>query len=548
MTGNKRRACAALLFTFFPVPAFAQPPKAPPDPALPVSVTAGSWTLLPGGPFVFPDVRLTYADELTLRADRVTGDFRFGDYLATGNVRMHERDTTLTADALRYVGKMGQGTATGAQLVKKPYTLRAKRITGTQNAIVAETADLTTAPPDVSPDISVRASSVSLFPARKRGEMRHATLYLFHSRILTLPRVTFRLGGGGEAQRRQQVRPAFGSSARYGPFMQFRGGLRPLALLPLDYDVLLPARQTPQARIHSGQILYAVAPPSAPAVAAPPEDAFLRSMRALTTVLSSRPLPPGDPLGFRDILPESNPIRLMEELPLAGLFADEDMSAHIAARGRGRDDLYVSRLPEVRLTVRVPLSPVSAPPLPGDPKAFRRDLRRVRVYAEAQASAGQFREEPIHLRQSRARVAASVYARPVLVAPDTVLQPRVSVTSQRYPGRLESYRYMQVAVALNHYFSDLSAASLQFSAADTHGNSPFNFDVLDTSREMDARLQIGDRHLAFAGQLRYDLTRSRVLDYKLAVAPGLRGFTPVFSYNFRTRSIGLGIEIEGLTF
>lgn len=547
MTGNKRRACAALFFLFSPVPAFAQSPKPPPDPALPVRATFGHLSISPG-PFTFPDVRLTYADELTLRADRVTGDFGFGDYLATGNVRAHERDTTLTADALRYVSKIKEATATNAQLVKKPYTLRAKRITGTQSAIIAETADLTTAPPNVSPDISVRADSVTLLPDKKRGEMRHATLYLFHSRILTLPRVTFGLGGGGEARRRQQVRPAFGSSVRYGPFVQLRGGLRPLALLPLDYDILLSARQNPQARIHSGQILYSVAPPPAPAVAAPPAGAFLRSLRELTTALSSSPLPPGDPLSFRDILPEPNPIRLMEGLPLTGLFTDEEASLHIAARGRGRDDLYVSRLPEVGLTARFPLSPVPAPPPPGDPKAFRRDLRRVRVYAEAQASAGQFREEPTHLHQSRGRVAASVSARPLLVAPNTVIQPRVSVTAHRYPGRAETYRYTQAAVALNHYFSDLSAVGLQFSAADTHGDSPFNFDVLDTSREMDARLQIGDRHLVLAGQLRYDLTRSRVLDYKLAVAPGLRGFTPVFSYNFRTRSIGVGIEIEGLTF
>ena len=39
-----------------------------------------------------------------------------------------------------------------------------------------------------------------------------------------------------------------------------------------------------------------------------------------------------------------------------------------------------------------------------------------------------------------------------------------------------------------------------------------------------------------------------VIDYQIAVAPALRGFIPVFSYNFRTRSLGLGVEIKGITF
>ncbi len=41
---------------------------------------------------------------------------------------------------------------------------------------------------------------------------------------------------------------------------------------------------------------------------------------------------------------------------------------------------------------------------------------------------------------------------------------------------------------------------------------------------------------------------SNVIDYQIAVAPALRGFIPVFSYNFRTRSLGLGIEVKGITF
>jgi len=62
------------------------------------------------------------------------------------------------------------------------------------------------------------------------------------------------------------------------------------------------------------------------------------------------------------------------------------------------------------------------------------------------------------------------------------------------------------------------------------------------------RLQMGNRHLVVAGRVRYDLSRSGVIDYQLALSPALRGLLPVFSYNFRTRSLGLGVEVKGITF
>ena len=72
--------------------------------------------------------------------------------------------------------------------------------------------------------------------------------------------------------------------------------------------------------------------------------------------------------------------------------------------------------------------------------------------------------------------------------------------------------------------------------------------LLDTTRELDVRLQLGNRRLVTAGRIRYDLSRSGVIDYQVVIAPALRGFSPVFSYSFRTRSLGLGIEVKGITF
>ena len=94
----------------------------------------------------------------------------------------------------------------------------------------------------------------------------------------------------------------------------------------------------------------------------------------------------------------------------------------------------------------------------------------------------------------------------------------------------------------------MTAVGVQFLASSTSGDSPFNFDVLDTSRELDLRFQTGNSRLVAASRIRYDLVIGGVIDYQVALGPSLRGFIPVFSYNFRTRSIGLGLQVKGLTF
>ncbi len=200
------------------------------------------------------------------------------------------------------------------------------------------------------------------------------------------------------------------------------------------------------------------------------------------------------------------------------------------------------------LSGQLPLTRIPAESPDGDPQAYRAALRHLVLYADAEETVGNYREQPTNTRARRVRTQVGLSARPFLIAPNTVLLPRLSVSSSGYSGSRTAYRYDQVDVAVNHYLSNLTALGVQFLASNTGGDSPFNFDVLDTSREMDVRLQLGNRRLVVAGRVRYDLAHSGVIDYQIAVAPALRGFTPVFSYNFRVRSLGLGLEVKGITF
>ena len=546
-------------------------PTPSPTPSLPsVDSTVKAIT----GPLDRPHVqglRIVYGGELTLNADQADGDLsplvpglpgRNERYTLSGHVRIHETDTTLNAALVTFDGVAGEADAADVLLNQKALTVRSKSLRAAPQRLAvppggkvvylltATEGDITTVPPGEKADYRIHAQRITLDEGKKRGVLYNATLYLFGTRLLTIPRIFFRLGSGGGAGRRTGALPTFGVSSRYGTYLAFGSSLR-VGNAPVQYRLLLPTRQSVEAAVTSQQTLYAPPAYAPPARVAPAPHTrpltFLERLRAAATA-PVPVLPEGDPLRFHDFLPEPNPIRLFDSPARGGLGLAEELSSHVAAQGRLRDDLYVSRVPEVTLRGQVLLTRLPAPPLYGDPQAFRAALRHLVFYADAQETVGEYREQPTNINARRVRLQFGFSAHPLLVAPNTVFQPRVSVSTSGYSGSKRAYRYNQLALAANHYFSDLTAVGVQFLASTTSGDSPFNFDVLDTSRELDVRLQTGSRQLITAGQVRYDLSRHSVIDYQIAVAPALGGFTPVFSYNFRTRTLGLGAEIKGITF
>ena len=551
-----------------PAPSETAPAPAPPDGLPGFDSFVGSLS----GPLNRPhinDFRTIYGHEVTFNADQADADLRAGrrHYTLGGHVRLHETDTTLRAENIVFDGTTQSAVALNAILSQKVFTIHSARIEGrsVRGATPAEDAetltvtdaDLTTVRPGERVDLRLHAQTITLEPTatkagrntRKayRGVLRNASLYLFGTRLLTIPRITFHTGAGGDAAQRQTVLPTVGVSARYGTYLAFGNNLH-VAHQSVQYRVLLPTRQSVEATVTSQQTLYV---PRVPA--ASPSTTLARPMTLLDRIraFATAPvpvLPDGDPLRFHDFLPEPNPIRLFDTPSRGGLGLAEELSTHVAARGRLRDDLYVSRLPEVILRGQIPLTRPPAPPAYGDAGAFRAALRHLVFYADAQETVGEYREQPTNVNARRVRTQFGLSAYPLLIAPNTVFQPRVSVSTSGYSGSKKAYRYDQLDFAVNHYFSDLTAVGIQFLASKTGGDSPFNFDVLDTTREVDLRLQIGSRRLITAGRVRYDLSHHGVIDYQIAVAPALGGFIPVFSYDFRTRTVGVSAEIKGVTF
>ena len=581
MTGNS--AAAVLLTLVLAAPALAQlpngtaagpdapqPPISTPNPNAPdaASDTAGPQSAptasksLPvvdirvggsSGPPNHPhleDVHLTYGGELTLSAGQADADRAAGTYDLRGHVRVHEADTTLNAQEVTFNERQSSGVATDASIYRSYFTIRAPRIEGTPEMITAYGGDFTTVPNGGPADFYLRSQTITLDSGKRRGTLKNATVYLFGARLVTIPRLTFGLGGTGGGTRRAIAIPTIGYSSRYGTFIAFGNNTR-IMRLPLQYRLLLPTRQSVQAAVTSSQTLYTPRVHSAPTAPYTGPTTLLDRIRAAATV-SPGPLPEGDPLRFTDFLPDPNPIQLLNAPSHGGLYLGEDLSTHIASSGRLRNDLYVSRLPEIALSGDIPLTPVPKAPAYGDPQAFRASLKHIVLYAQARETLGYYREQlssaPYHIYARRISHQAGLATRPILIAPNTVLLPSITITTNSYNGNKTAYRYDQVNIAVNHYFSPLTAVGVQFLASSTSGDSPFDFDVLDTSRELDLRFQTGTARLVAAGRVRYDLARGGVIDYQVALGPALRGFIPVFSYNFRTRSLGLGVQVKGFTF
>ena len=542
-----------------PAPITAGPPvvptSLPPPPAAPEAVLTYQHATGPLDDLTFALPRIVYGNELTLDADTEEADSAAHRNILSGHVRVHETDTTLRADTVTLSGSPQTALADNALVTQGVFSVRAKTLTAMPALMVGHNVTVTTVPGGGRADASIRAQTLTLDQTAERGTLRNASLYLFGTRLLTVPRVSFRIGKqAGRAQKKLMI-PTIGVSSRYGTFLAFGSSTR-IGSVPFQYRLLLPQRQSLQAVVFGQQTLYAPfehrpaeTPPGSP-------PTLLDHIRAFATAPAPL-LPPGDPLLFHDFLPQPNPINVFDTPGHGGLTVAEEGSIHVAANGRRRDDLYVSRLPEVTLHGQLPLTPLPNPPATGDPSAFRAALRRVVFYLDAQETIGSYREQssaaPCNIRARRAQTQVGLSAFPLLIAPNTVLQPRFSISSSGYStngdsGGKSAYRYSQLSIDVNHYFSDLAALGVQFKGSTASGDSPFNFDVLDSTRELDVRLQMGNRHLVVAGRVRYDLSQSNVIDYQLALAPALRGLLPVFSYNFRTRSLGLGVEVKGVTF
>lgn len=521
-------------------------------------------------------VMLEYGGVLHIQAGKLHADRNEQLFEATDGVSLIATDTSIASETLNVhvepvtldpakSGKSAHDRIIHAQITKgvvkqRPYIIRAEDIEAVlpelqpggylaspgaklpSKTVSFKSVGFTTETNGRPAGFEIRAREIDLNLDKKSGVARGAALYLFGTRVLEIPHIRFVASAHANGTARRSVIPVIGASHRYGIFTEFQEPVGPVSVY-----ALIPQRQSMQLRASTVQHLI-VPRPVKRADSAPPDPTdYVGLIRSYTSI--ARPtLPYGDPLLFHSFLPESDPWKLFASRGRARLDLREEVSAHIATSGNSRDDLYVSRQPELSLIGSMPLTPVLAVPTGGDPVSFRRYLRRPTIYAGSSFSFGQYYEEPTKIRHSRTHFDVSSWTTPLLVAKNTIIIPRARYSVNHYGDSHSDYRYWQASALGTHFFSDRASIGAEYLVSSVSGRSPFNFDVLDTANEFDIRGQVGDHHFALAGLAKYDIDRKKLFDYLITVAPNVRGLVPEISYHYRSQSIELGLEVEGVSF
>ena len=511
---------------------------------------------------------VTYGNETriqALSADRGSN----GVLKASGAVEFRELDTVLKSTFIEINPITGDAEADGASFYQYPYDIKAEHLSigrepmraagirhkgqiaehGKSNRsidIQADGVSLSTAPPNTKPDFELRGRSLVLDRATHHLILRDGSIYLFQRRIVRVPYFSVPVGKGGGGASSGFIRPAAGFSQREGSYVALDA--RNNAEGTGRYGFVLPLRHSVQAYAAALQNFYLEArpQPSQPVVL----TGFQGAMANLRQVaeITRGALPFGDPLTYHDFIPQYDPIDIYEQIPRKRVYTSEEVGYHVASSGHRHDDLQVTRLPELSVGAYLPLSDAQLPSGGQDGRSFRSALRDPRFVVTAVASAGEIREDPGNVHDSRERVQTELTTEPLLIARNLVIVPSITAASSFYSGSRKNYSLLQGSIALRQYFNDRTAIEVQYLRSKTSGESPFNFDTLDTTREIDYRVQVGTHRLSIGGALRYDLSQHSYIDYKISAATELNGLEPVIQYSFRTRRLGVGFEVPGITF
>lgn len=559
-----RAALAAPLFCALAAfPALAQtppPPRplGPGDPLPPFQLDYRRGTLVyepdpNGARWILTNSALTMGD-VRFQADHIVVYQKTYRVEATGNVVLTRGDETVRAESFVFEGEDTSFVATNAVVVSPPFYVSGARITRTAVGLIAQNALLSPCAENKG-EIRFVAQQIEIVDNRY-AVLRRPTLYLFGTRLVTLPRYRIVLPRGRGSERDEyrfsvplRVRQSrisgvvLGIGSRFYLGEQIGGSFAAdlPSKRPLQYAVSLGRDFLPDQPVDRPRGLFAD-PTRRDAVLAPGASPLREFLRA-------RPLAPlPDPiLDFEDISSTQSPLSRPTRTTTRALVGEINLTGNREVGDKRQGDLLLSRLPEVRLAGRLPLG--TQPP-PADNEAARRYVRAPRVLLSGEASAGRYAEralEQSRMRVSRTRTLASVGLEtlPLLLGERLLVLPRAAVTLQRYSGG-QAYRHLEASLAADYVLGTRTAVGAAYIRRFTGGQTPFTFDQIDTKNEAQARAQLGLGKLTLALLGRYDVDQGRVFDFEITV--GLRGrcLEPRLSYRKLSQQIGFTLAFPGL--
>jgi hypothetical protein len=540
-------------------------PIAPNAPVPPFDITAGQENLVVGTGNVTSTganapirsfsasggIVVRGGSEFLMRADSLNANVPAGTGNLTGDVYLHEIDTTITADSLAYDARTGIGIFDNAFINYPPFNISAHRLQ--VQAAVMKMTDVTmsTLAPSRHQAYHIHASTVELETLEHEALMRNVAFYLAGTRIATLKKYTFRQNTSiGATNPNQALHPTVAYDSQRGPYVVVGTNIL-RGSVPTSVDLLIPSRRGWSASASTSSTILLRRPTAAGAGSQIDKQTNEHSLVSVVRDAASYPGPPlpmGDALLYHDLM-NNDPLESVFNRPITPDFVPY---ATIAYRqpvyGRSIGSLVYSRLPEGGFRFDLPVLGNGVLPTDRNPHEMRAALKKIYLYAVITGTQGYYEEQPTAAKSTRTALQINFDARPILVGRDTLFRPKFGFLDAHYGSGSVNYTYQQMDLALQRSFSDTNAIGCEYIATFQHGHDPFVFDSVDTSQEFDVRGQRGWRHLIVGARVKYDLIGLRVFDTQVSVGFPQKGLTPTLLFDHPSNSIGFNLSIPGLTY
>lgn len=534
-------------------------PLGPGDPLPELTLTFGRLiygTIGSGSVKVSEGALLTFGD-VRLQADTITGEAETLRLEAEGGFTLTRGDESMSGSLLLVEPEQDNYfLLRDAVLISPPLYVSGGIIERTPTGLAAQNGMLT-ACPEGKGEWGLSFDKMNVENDRYLV-LRGASLRLYGKRILTLKRYRALLRRGRDRERDEyqvsipvSIRnsPIGGTviTTRYGFYLGagYEGslGLDFPSRGPRQYQINLRRSligKQREARVRGGFLDPTM------------RTDFQEGESPLRQFLRARPLPPPeDPvLDFEDILPAENPISQPTRTAVRDLRAAFQYAGNREVDDRRQGFLLQSRLPEVRLTGRLPLAG-EVPQTSNE--AARAYLRSPRLVVSGDILAGNYAERQLQqdgsrVSQSRLSTNAIIETLPLLLGSRILVRPQISYTHNTYSGHAP-YRILETSIAGGLVLSTRTALSGQYIHRATQGTTPFTFDRIDARSEGLLRGQIafGPRNkYTIAALGRYDFDQSQFFDFQLGI--GIRGrcLEPRLSYRKLGGQFNVTVALPGL--
>jgi hypothetical protein len=212
-------------------------------------------------------------------------------------------------------------------------------------------------------------------------------------------------------------------------------------------------------------------------------------------------------------------------------------------------NLMVSRLPEVAIRFgpqgefdqfSSPREPLSLSRQLIDPLA--EDTRPGRVVFLGEVGAGRFTEEPDFIRATRYDARAMAWLSPLEMGRNNFVSPGIYGRVSSY-GNGDEYTDLAFRLAVGRKLSETASVSATYIMHSTQGSTPFNFDHIEMTDELDlgAGFPIGAFRMEIG--VRYNLQQQTVFDTDLSLSRVFHCMEPSITWKKRFREFAIGVGL-----